>query len=76
MMKTMVKMSILLMVIFTYNAQNITMKADGESIPMVTNGSLSQQFYQYKKEMDCGMPELYIFPDATHNNYIIEAEGC
>lgn len=75
-MKTMVKMSILLMVIYTYNAQNITMKADGESIPMVTNGSLSQQFYQYKKEMDCGMPELYIFPDATHNNYIIEAEGC
>lgn len=69
-------MSILLMVIYTYNAQNITMKADGESIPMVTNGSLSQQFYQYKKEMDCGMPELYIFPDATHNNYIIEAEGC
>jgi hypothetical protein len=26
--------------------------------------------------MDCGMPELYIFPDATHNNYIIEAQGC
>lgn len=75
-MKTMLKMTILIVIISAFNAQNITMMAGGESIPMVTNGSLSQDFYAYKKEMDCGMPELYIFPDATHNNYIIETEGC
>jgi len=26
--------------------------------------------------MDCGMPELYIYPDSNHNNYEIQADNC
>lgn len=43
---------------------------------MASNGVRSQQFYQYRKEMDCGMPELYILPDTMHNNYTIQANDC
>lgn len=72
----MLKVIMLLLVVLQATSQNITMVAGGESIVMSVNGSRSQQFYQYKKEMDCGMPELYIFLDSTHNNYLIQAEGC
>lgn len=43
---------------------------------MATNGVRSQDFYQYKQEMDCGMPELYIFLDYTHADYTIQSSGC
>lgn len=41
-MKTMLKATILLVVLSALSAQNITMLASEESIPMVTNGSLSR----------------------------------
>lgn len=43
---------------------------------MATEGIRNQQFYQYRKEMDCGMPELYIFLDSSHNNYTIQSVDC
>jgi hypothetical protein len=75
-MKTILGTACLILTILRTHTQNITLISSSGTVSMAVDGTRSQQFYQYRKEMDCGMPELYIFPDSTHTNYRIQADGC
>lgn len=66
----------LLLVVPCFLAQSVALTSSTGVVPMATEGIRNQQFYQYRKEMDCGMPELYIFLDSSHNNYTIQSVDC
>ena len=73
-MKTILALLALLLLSSLASSQSINLITSNSTIPIAQNGVRSAEFYQQRKEMDCGMPELYIFPDYNHTGYTIEAE--
>jgi len=53
-------------------SQNMLLLGETSTISMIADGVRNQSFYQYHRELDCGMPELYIYPDANTQNYTIK----
>lgn len=52
-------------------SQNMVLVSEKTNVNIITDGVRNQSFYEYRRELDCGMPELYIYPDFNNLNYSI-----
>jgi hypothetical protein len=52
-------------------SQNMVLIGEKATVNMIVDGVRNQSFYEYSRELDCGMPELYIYPDYDNLSYTI-----
>jgi hypothetical protein len=64
-----------LVMITGIQAQDIFLQQGGEPIAIARDGERRSDFYQAQHELDCGMPQLYILGDSTHENYTVTTYG-